>query len=104
MTSYQLFYGRFFRVIYGCLETAPIWISETHMRFFRAIYWSLETTSGIYCHFQMTSYQLFYGRFLELYMVVWKRLLYGLVKHICVFLEPYIGVWRRLQPYIVISK
>ena len=27
--------GRFFRVIYGRLETAPMWISETDMRFFR---------------------------------------------------------------------
>ena len=45
MTSYQFFYGRFFRVIYGRLETAHIWLSETHMRFFRAIYLRLETTS-----------------------------------------------------------
>ena len=49
-TSYQcfnsatFFYGRSFRLIYGRLETPPIWLSKTHMRFFRAIYRRLETT------------------------------------------------------------
>ena len=52
----------------------------------------------------MTSYQFFMDVSLESYMVVWKRLIYGIVKRTCVFLEPYIGVWEQLQAYIVLSK
>ena len=100
----NFFHGRFFRVIYGRLETAPIWISETHMRFLEPYIGVWKRPKAYIVISKWLHISFFMGVSLESYMVVWKRLIYGIVKRTCVFLEPYIGVWERLQAYIVLSK